>query len=84
MNNTVSVQNPLAPFCCVLGKNTLRHFSLLGGLGKQFYIIVISLLNSKRTAISWHLRKQVGVIAYPMYSASVALLRVKRINIEIK
>ena len=36
------------------------------------------------TAISWHLRKQVGVIAYPMYSASVASLRVRRINIEIK
>ena len=36
MTNVVSFQNPLAPFCCVLGKNTLRHFSLLGGLGKQF------------------------------------------------
>ena len=23
-------------FCCVLGKDTLRHFPLLGGLGKQF------------------------------------------------
>ena len=35
-----------------------RHFtalSLLGGLGKQFQILVISLLNFKRTAISWHL-----------------------------
>ena len=28
----VSVQNPLAPFCCVLGKDTLWHFPLLGGL----------------------------------------------------
>ena len=27
-------QNPLAPFCCVLGKDTLRHIPLLGGLGK--------------------------------------------------
>ena len=35
-------------------------------------------------AISWHLRKQVRVIAYPMYSASVAFLRVRRINTEIK
>ena len=26
----------LAPFCCVLGKDTLRHFPLLGGLDKQF------------------------------------------------
>ena len=31
-----SVQNPLVPFCCVLGKDTLWHFPLLGGLGKQF------------------------------------------------
>ena len=28
--------NPLAPFCCVLGKDTLRHFPLLDGLGEQF------------------------------------------------
>ena len=27
----------------------------------------ISLLNYKRTAMSWYLRKQVGVIAYPMH-----------------
>ena len=64
---TLSVPNPLAPFCCVLGKDTLRHISLLDGPGKQIYITVISLLNYKRTAISWYLRKQVGVIAYPMY-----------------
>ena len=25
------------------------------------------ILNYKRIAISWHLRKQVGIIAYPMY-----------------
>ena len=36
VTNTVSVQNLLAPFCCVLGKDTLRHFPLLGGPGKQF------------------------------------------------
>ena len=34
--NMVSVQNLLVPFCCVLGKNTLLHFPLRGGLGKQF------------------------------------------------
>ena len=33
--NMVAVENLLAPFCCVLGKDTLRHFPLLGGLGKQ-------------------------------------------------
>ena len=36
---------PTYAFCCVLGKDTLRHFPLLGGLGKQFEITVISLLN---------------------------------------
>ena len=29
----VSVQNLLTPFYCVLGKDTLQHFLLLGGLG---------------------------------------------------
>ena len=38
-----SVQNLLVPFFCVLGKNTLRHFSLLDSLGKQFQITVIFL-----------------------------------------
>ena len=32
----ISVENLLAPFRCVLGKDNLRHFPLLGGLGKQF------------------------------------------------
>ena len=32
----VSLQNLLTPFGCVLGKDTLRHFPLLGSLGKQF------------------------------------------------
>ena len=36
MINMVSVQNPLAPFCCVLGKDTSWHFPLLRDLGKQF------------------------------------------------
>ena len=30
-------------YCCVLGKDTLRHFPLLGGLGKQFKLSFISL-----------------------------------------
>ena len=34
--NMVWVHNPLAPFCCFLGKDTLRHFPLLGDLSKQF------------------------------------------------
>ena len=32
----VSVQNLLAPFSCVLGKDILVHFFLLGGFSKQF------------------------------------------------
>ena len=35
MIDMVSVQNLLAPFCCVLEKDTVRHFPLLAGLGKQ-------------------------------------------------
>ena len=35
MINMVSVQNPLALFCCVLGKDTLRHFPLLGALASS-------------------------------------------------
>ena len=36
VTNTVLVQNPLTPFCFVLGKDTLWHIPLLGGPGKQF------------------------------------------------
>ena len=44
------------------------HFLLLGGLGKQLKMLVISLINKtkmknfKRKAISWYLRKQIEVI----------------------
>ena len=31
----VSVQNLLLPYCWVLGKDTLWHFSLLGDLGSS-------------------------------------------------
>ena len=40
--------------------------------------------NFNWTAMPWHLRKQVGVTACRKYSASVAFLRVRRINIELK
>ena len=33
--DTVWVQNLLEPFYCVLGKNTLLHFTVFGGLGEQ-------------------------------------------------
>ena len=29
INNMISVQTPLAPFCCVLKRDTLRHFPCL-------------------------------------------------------
>ena len=41
--NMVAVKTSLAPFCCVLVKDGLRPFTLLGVLGKQFFILVISL-----------------------------------------
>ena len=43
VTDMVAIQNLLVSFCCVLEKETLRHFPLLGGLGKQFLILVISL-----------------------------------------
>ena len=67
-----------------------RHFTALSPAWWSWqailYYINISttILHYQRTAISWHLRKQVWVIAYPMYSASVAFLRTRRIKIEIK
>ena len=33
----------LVSFCCVLAKDTLRHFSVLGGLSKQLQILVVFL-----------------------------------------
>ena len=42
------------------------------------------LKNFNRTAIFWHLRKQVGIIAFLVYSAADAFVRVGRINTEIK
>ena len=50
------------PLCYVLGKDILRHFPLLGGVGKQFYV------NFKKIqGIFWHLRRQVGIIARLLY-----------------
>ena len=48
-----------------------RHFTVLYPAWWSWRAILnkspISIKNFKRTAISWHLRKQVGVIACPMY-----------------
>ena len=40
-----------------------RHFTALSPAWWCWQAV----LDYKRTATSWHLRKQVGVIAYPMY-----------------
>ena len=55
--NWVTVQNLLAFFCCVLGKDTLQHFPILGDLTKLLRISVISLIlkNFNWIAITWDL-----------------------------
>ena len=47
--NRDAVQNLLASFHCVLGKNkgTLRHFSLLGDLSKQLEISIVPRMKTK-------------------------------------
>ena len=89
--DVVAVRNLLVSFCCVLRKDILWQLSLLSDPTNpvlNFIHIFIRLKNKmknfNRTAISWYLRKQFGVIACPMYSASVAFLQVKKINIEMK
>ena len=69
----VSVQNLLVPFCCFLGKDTLRHFLQLGGpeqavpnFSHTFSKTKKLNKNFDRTATSWQLRKQVGVIAWQL------------------
>ena len=62
-----------------------RHFTALSPAWWSWQAVLnYSHISTKLLADSRHLQKQVGVIAYPMYSASVAFLRVRRINIEIK
>ena len=86
----VKARNLLAPFCCVFRKDTLRPFSMLTSLGKlNFSHIFIKKQKAKiksfnRTAISRQLQKQVRLIACSLCTPSVAFLRVRRINIEIK
>ena len=73
MIDMISVEKLLAPFCYFLGKDSLRHFPLevLASNSKfQLYLYKtkkVKLKNFNRTVISWHLRKQIGVIACHMY-----------------
>ena len=62
--------------------NTFPRLVVLAGSSKlKSYLIK---KNFKQTAIFSHLRKQVGLIAYPNYNASSAFLQIRRINKEIK
>ena len=58
--------------------NIFLKFSLEKRLAKLKKLLVLSIpighFILDWTAISWHLWKQVGAIAYPMYSASVTFL----------
>ena len=69
MIETAAFENLLQPFCYIHGKDTLRHFSLLGGFWKQLkfqsylYKTKNQTKNFNRTVISSHLRKGVGLIA---------------------
>ena len=45
---TVSVQSLLGEFGCVPGKDTLRHFPLFYGLGKQFKIKAIKISSGQQ------------------------------------
>ena len=49
--DTVSVQNLLVPFRCVLEKVTLCHFPLLGGLSKPFSVIDMAVVQEKKDKV---------------------------------
>ena len=49
--DTVSVQNLLVPFRCVLEKDTLCHFPLLGGLSKPFSVIDMAVVQEKKDKV---------------------------------
>ena len=59
---------PTHTFCCVLGKDTLRLSPAWWSWQAVLNFCDISIkLQADSNTVSWHLRKQVGVIAYPMY-----------------
>ena len=72
--NMTSVQNLLAPFCCVLEKDIYGNFLCLAVLASSSkfhsYLFKIKKLkykkNFNRTAISRHFPNQIEVIACPM------------------
>ena len=73
MINIVLVQNLLGLFCCVLGTlyRTFPCFVILASSSKYhlyLYKTKKQIKNLNRTSIFWHPLKQVGSIAFPMYS----------------
>ena len=87
MIDMVLVQNLLAVFGCVFGKDTFMALSPLGCPDKQLYLYKKKkrkksfLLDSNILASSEAGR---GNCLLFIYSASVAFLRVRMMNIEIK
>ena len=90
ITDAVSVQNLLASFCCVLEKDILRHFSLLGALCKRLYFwsyLYIKLKTTKNfngTAIFSIFGRRLGYLfdsGFSMYSTFNPFLRVRRIKI---
>ena len=64
----VWVQNLVAPFCRVLGKDMLRDFPCWSWQAVlNFNHISIEQFQSDSNSIPWYLRKRVGIIACPMY-----------------
>ena len=85
----VWVKNLLGQFCYVLRRDNIRHFPCMVAFASEakksyLYKTKNQTKNFKRTAISWHLQKHVGLIACPMNSISVAFLQVRRLKIEKK
>ena len=68
---TLFVSKPTGAFSCVLAKETLRYFPLLGGRDQQFKNNFYNFLPDSNFC---YLLKQVGVIVYLCISTSVAFL----------
>ena len=70
-------------YCAILLCSSERHLTALSPAWRCWQVVLNfnrpsiyktknRINNFKRTAVTWHLRKQVGVIACLMYSASIA------------
>ena len=80
--DTIAVQNVLAPFCCILGKNHLQHFLLFSSLGKEFQISVTSLIKTKQS--NKNFQPNSSIVASLKASKGKAFFTSKKINTEMK